>query len=118
MSKQAIFTLYEKHYHYGVAALINSALAAGFTGRLLISSQVYTSRGIGMVGLPFRFNCRPEVTEITFCQTSERPLLPFSNESYSLSVTSPQHTKENRSDRIRLDTMPCSFRKDLYGCKT
>jgi uncharacterized protein len=32
------------------------------------SSQVYTSRGIGMVGLPFRFNCPPEVTEITLCQ--------------------------------------------------
>jgi len=34
------------------------------------SSQVYTSRGIGMVGVPFRFNCPPEVTEITLCQTS------------------------------------------------
>jgi uncharacterized protein len=33
------------------------------------SSHVYTSRGIGMVGLPFRFNCPPEVTEITLCQT-------------------------------------------------
>jgi uncharacterized protein len=33
------------------------------------SSQVYTSRGIGMVGVPFRFNCPPEVTEITLCQT-------------------------------------------------
>jgi uncharacterized protein len=33
------------------------------------SSQVYTSRGIGMVGVPFRFNCPPEVTEITLCKT-------------------------------------------------
>ena len=32
------------------------------------SSQVYTSRGVGMVGLPFRFNCPPEVTEITLAQ--------------------------------------------------
>jgi uncharacterized protein len=32
------------------------------------SSQVYTSRGIGTVGVPFRFNCPPEVTEITLCQ--------------------------------------------------
>ena len=32
-------------------------------------SQVYTSRGIGTVGVPFRFNCPPEVTEITLCQT-------------------------------------------------
>jgi uncharacterized protein len=31
-------------------------------------SQVYTSRGIGTVGVPFRFNCPPEVTEITLCQ--------------------------------------------------
>jgi uncharacterized protein len=32
-------------------------------------SQVYTSRGIGMVGVPFRFNCPPELTEITLSQT-------------------------------------------------
>jgi len=32
------------------------------------ASQVYTSRGIGMVHLPFRFNCPPEVTEITLTQ--------------------------------------------------
>ena len=31
-------------------------------------SQVYTSRGNGMVGVPVRFNCPPEVTEITLCQ--------------------------------------------------
>jgi uncharacterized protein len=29
------------------------------------SAQVYTTRGIGMVGMPFRFNCPPEVTSIT-----------------------------------------------------
>ena len=28
-------------------------------------SWLYTSRGIGMTGLPLRFNCRPELTEIT-----------------------------------------------------
>jgi predicted MPP superfamily phosphohydrolase len=33
------------------------------------SSQVYTSRGIGIIGVPFRFNCPPEVTEITLCQS-------------------------------------------------
>ncbi len=32
------------------------------------AGQVYTSRGIGMVGIPFRFNCPPEVTEITLAQ--------------------------------------------------
>lgn len=28
-------------------------------------SQIYTSRGLGVVGLPFRFNCPPEVTIFT-----------------------------------------------------
>jgi uncharacterized protein len=28
-------------------------------------SQLYVSRGIGVIGLPFRFDCPPEVTEIT-----------------------------------------------------
>lgn len=32
------------------------------------TSQVYTTRGIGMVGVPFRFNCPPEVTELTLRQ--------------------------------------------------
>jgi predicted MPP superfamily phosphohydrolase len=27
--------------------------------------QVYTNRGIGVVGVPVRFNCRPEVTLLT-----------------------------------------------------
>jgi predicted MPP superfamily phosphohydrolase len=26
---------------------------------------LYTNRGIGMVGLPFRFACRPEITHFT-----------------------------------------------------
>jgi predicted MPP superfamily phosphohydrolase len=29
------------------------------------TSQLYVNRGIGTVGLPFRLNCRPEITEIT-----------------------------------------------------
>lgn len=32
------------------------------------TSQIYTTRGIGMVGVPFRFDCPPEVTEITLVQ--------------------------------------------------
>jgi uncharacterized protein len=34
------------------------------------ASLVYTSRGIGMVGVPYRFNCPPEVTEITLVQSA------------------------------------------------
>lgn len=30
---------------------------------------LYTNRGIGLVGMPFRLNCLPEVTEITLCTT-------------------------------------------------
>jgi uncharacterized protein len=29
------------------------------------NAQIYTTRGIGMVGVPIRFNCPPEVTCIT-----------------------------------------------------
>jgi uncharacterized protein len=28
-------------------------------------TQLYVNRGIGTVGVPFRFNCPPEITEIT-----------------------------------------------------
>jgi predicted MPP superfamily phosphohydrolase len=31
-------------------------------------SWVYTNRGLGMVSMPIRFNCPPEITEITLCQ--------------------------------------------------
>jgi hypothetical protein len=27
--------------------------------------QLYVNQGIGTVGLPFRFNCPPEITELT-----------------------------------------------------
>lgn len=30
-------------------------------------SQLYTNRGIGLVGVPVRFNCPPEVTNIVLC---------------------------------------------------
>jgi predicted MPP superfamily phosphohydrolase len=29
---------------------------------------LYTNRGIGMVGMPVRFSCRPEVTELVLCK--------------------------------------------------
>ncbi len=30
---------------------------------------VYTTRGIGVIGVPLRFNCRPEITEITLVRS-------------------------------------------------
>jgi len=31
---------------------------------------LYTNRGLGMVSMPIRFNCPPEITEITLCAAS------------------------------------------------
>ncbi len=36
MSKELIFTLYEGHYHQGVAALLNSVLLSGFAGEIIV----------------------------------------------------------------------------------
>ena len=51
------------------------------------ASQVYTSRGIGMVHLPFRFNCPPEVTEITLAQ-GEPSVSKYNNASEVVPQTS------------------------------
>lgn len=34
---------------------------------------LYTNRGIGLVNVPIRFNCSPEVTEITLTRAPDRP---------------------------------------------
>ena len=52
------------------------------------ASQVYTSRGIGMVHLPFRFNCPPEVTEITLAQGE-----PGASNRNNASEVAPQTTR-------------------------
>lgn len=38
----------------------------------LAHTQVYVSRGLGMVGLPVRFNCPPEITLITLAKAVEK----------------------------------------------
>jgi predicted MPP superfamily phosphohydrolase len=40
------------------------------------SMQLYVNRGIGAVGVPFRFNCRPEITR--FRLRAARPQTPYS----------------------------------------
>ncbi len=37
--------------------------------RLQNGVQLYVNRGIGTVGIPFRFDCRPELTMITLRST-------------------------------------------------
>ena len=37
--------------------------------------QLYVNRGIGTVGLPFRFNCRPEITRLRL--RSAKPQTPY-----------------------------------------
>jgi hypothetical protein len=39
------------------------------------SVQLYVNRGIGAVGLPFRFNCRPEITRLRL--RAARPQIPY-----------------------------------------
>jgi hypothetical protein len=39
--------------------------------------QLYVNRGIGAVGVPFRFNCRPEITR--FRLRAEKPQIPYSH---------------------------------------
>jgi uncharacterized protein len=54
----------------GLGAIVLPACGQAYVEGLyrVGASQVYTSRGVGMVRLPFRFNCPPEVTEITLAQ--------------------------------------------------
>jgi uncharacterized protein len=39
------------------------------------SVQLYVNRGIGAVGVPFRFNCRPEITRL--CLRAAKPQIPY-----------------------------------------
>lgn len=70
---QAVDLMLSGHTHGGqvrlpfVGALVAPPLGKKYTrgwfqfGRL----QLYVNQGIGTVGLPFRFNCPPEITELT-----------------------------------------------------
>ncbi|MBI3398199.1 MAG: metallophosphoesterase [Deltaproteobacteria bacterium] len=52
---------------FSIAPVNMSNYGQRYTGGLvkLTHTQVYVSRGIGMVGFPVRFNCPPEITMIT-----------------------------------------------------
>ena len=52
---------------FSIAPITMSRYGQKYAGGLVrsASSQVYVSRGIGVVGLPVRFNCPPEITIIT-----------------------------------------------------
>ena len=52
---------------FSIAPITMSMYGQKYAGGLVrsASGQVYVSRGIGVVGLPVRFNCPPEITIIT-----------------------------------------------------
>ena len=52
---------------FSIAPITMSMYGQKYAGGLVRSArgQVYVSRGIGVVGLPVRFNCPPEITIIT-----------------------------------------------------
>ncbi len=52
---------------FSIAPITMSRYGQKYAGGLVRSAsrQVYVSRGIGVVGLPVRFNCPPEITIIT-----------------------------------------------------
>ena len=52
---------------FSIAPITMSRYGQKYAGGLVrsASGQVYVSRGIGVVGLPVRFNCPPEITIIT-----------------------------------------------------
>ena len=57
----------EKRMFFFIATITMSRYGQKYAGGLVrsASGQVYVSRGIGVVGLPVRFNCPPEITIIT-----------------------------------------------------
>lgn len=59
---------------FSIAPVTMSRYGQKYTGGLvkLAHTQVYVSRGIGVVGLPIRFNCPPEITLITLTKEKQQ----------------------------------------------
>ncbi len=59
---------------FSIAPVTMSKYGQKYTGGLvrLANTQVYVSRGIGVVGLPIRFNCPPEITLITLTRDTRK----------------------------------------------
>ena len=57
-----------------IAPITQSHYGQKYAGGLvrLSHTQVYVSRGVGMVGLPVRFNCPPEITVITLTKSHQQ----------------------------------------------
>ena len=59
---------------FSIAPVTQSHYGQKYAGGLvrLSHTQVYVSRGVGMVGLPVRFNCPPEISMITLTKAVHR----------------------------------------------
>jgi len=59
---------------FSIAPVTMSKYGQKYTGGLvrLANTQVYVSRGVGVVGLPIRFNCPPEITLITLTRDARK----------------------------------------------
>lgn len=59
---------------FSIAPVTMSKYGQKYIGGLvkLPHTQVYVSRGVGVIGLPIRFNCPPEVTMITLARAKEQ----------------------------------------------
>lgn len=70
---EAVVTLYEGHYHFGVAALTNSLIKSGFTGLLCIGYKG---------GLPSWINQFTKIYDDTFCYNDIITIKFISLDSY------------------------------------
>lgn len=59
---------------FSIAPVTMSKYGQKYAGGLvrLANTQIYVSRGIGVVGLPIRFNCPPEITLITLTKAVQK----------------------------------------------
>ena len=58
--------------------------------------QLYVNRGLGTVGLPFRLNCPPEITNITLVRAPESAHIPVAPPEHAL-----KHHRKRHADRPR-----------------
>jgi hypothetical protein len=84
--KCAIFTLYEKHYHFGVAALINSAIRCGFPGEFFVGYRDHLPPWIDRLQFIEEHKYSINGTNITFFETDPPRHLGYHKPSAALDL--------------------------------